>query len=234
MFALNEKYEIIRNFLKYDYIRYSLSEKSTINTANSQIDINIPKEDRFISLPNSYLDLNFDVLHAATGIRFEDNDDIRLVNLCPSALFSKYKLTTSSRRHLEDINHAPFVSLLYKLITSVRHTEYLSIDFDLDRSRKQRELCINKTQKVKYHFRLYLKSRFGFAEQQEKANHGLGYKITITRNTDNAVLNKDNAINNAKNRINAIEWYVPHYTPSISNQVLLSNQILSNTPTEIQ
>ena len=34
------------------------------------------------------LDLNFDVLHAATNNRYEDKYDIRLVSLGPIALFS--------------------------------------------------------------------------------------------------------------------------------------------------
>ena len=46
-----------------------------------------------------------------------------------------------------------------------------------------------------------LKDIFAFAEHQEKATYGLGYKLTLTRNTDNAVLNKDNAINKAKFKI---------------------------------
>ena len=44
MFKLNEKYEIIRNILKCDYIRYSPSEVSTIKTANSQKYNNIPEK----------------------------------------------------------------------------------------------------------------------------------------------------------------------------------------------
>ena len=56
----------------------------------------------------------------------------------------------------------------------------------------------------------------------------------MTRNSDNAVLNKSNAINNGKIKINAIEWYVPHYTPSMQQQSILSKQILNNTPTEIE
>ena len=47
-------------------------------------------------------------------------------------------------------------------------------------------------------------------------------------------MNPDNAINNAKVKINATEWYIPHYTPSISNQAILSKQILRKTPTELQ
>ena len=62
MFKLNENYEVDRRILKCDYIRYSPAETSTIITPNSQIYINIPKEDSVISLWNSYLDLNFEVI----------------------------------------------------------------------------------------------------------------------------------------------------------------------------
>ena len=56
----------------------------------------------------------------------------------------------------------------------------------------------------------------------------------MTRNNDNVVLNKGNAINIGKIKINAIEWYVPRYTPSIQQQSILSKQVLNKTPTQIQ
>ena len=177
MFKLSEKYEINRDILKCDYIRYSPSEISTINTANSQVYINIPREDSVISLLNSYLELNFDVLHAATNNRYADGNDIRLVNLGPIGLFSNYKLTTSSGKHLENIDHAHIVSLMYKLLTSSKGSDDLSIGFDRDRGRRQRELTNNKSQKGKYHVRIYLKDVFGFAEYQKKGTYGLGYKF---------------------------------------------------------
>ena len=130
MFILCEKYEVYRRILKCDYIRYSPSEISTINTANSQIYINIPREDSLISLLNSYLDLNFDVVHAATNNRYPDGNDIRLFNLGPIALFSNYKLTTSSRKHLEDVSYAHIVSLMYKLTTTAKGCDDVSIGFD--------------------------------------------------------------------------------------------------------
>ena len=234
MFKLSEKYSVNRDILKCDYIRYSPSEISTINTANSQVYINIPREDSVISLLNSYLELNFDVLHAATNNRYADGNDIRLVNLGPISLFSNYKLATSSGKHLAYIDHAHIVSLMYKLLSSSKGCDDLSIGFDRDRGRRQRELTNNKTQKGKYHVRIYLKDVFGFAEYQEKGTYGLGYKLTLTRNTDNAVLNKGNAINNGKVKINALEWYVPHYTPSVQQQAILSKQIINKTPTQIQ
>ena len=235
MFKLSGKYEINRDILKCDYIRYSPSEISTINTANSQVYINIPREDSVISLLNSYIELNFDVLHAAApNNRYADGNDIRLVNLGPIALFSNYKLTTSSGKHLENIDHAHIVSLMYKLLSSSKGSDDLAIGFDRDRTKRRNELTNNKNIKGKYHIRIYLKDVFGFAEYQEKGTYGLGYKLTLTRNTDNAVLNKANAINNGKIRINALEWYVPHYTPSVQQQSILSKRILNKTPTQIQ
>ena len=174
------------------------------------------------------------MLHAATNNRYVDGNFIRLVNIGPIALFSNYKLTTSSGKHLENIDYAHIVCSMYKLLTSSRDSDDLSISFHHDRNRRQCELTNNKTQKGKFHVRICLKDVFGFAEYQEKATYGLGYKLTLTRNSDNAVLNEgSNAINNGKIKINAIEWYVPHYTPPMQQQSELSKQILSETPTEI-
>ena len=138
MFKLSENYEIDRRILKCDYIRYSPAEISTTNTANSQIYINIPREDSVISLLKSYIELNFDVLRVDNSNRYVDANDIRLVNLGPIALFSNYRLTTSSGKHLEEISHGHIVSLMYKLLTSSKDSDDLSIGFDRNREKKKR------------------------------------------------------------------------------------------------
>ena len=81
--------------------------------------------------------------------------------------------------------------------------------------------------KGKFHLKTFLKDVFGFAECQEKATYGLGYKLTLTRNKDDAVIDKA-GIADGRIRIDHIHWYVPHYTPSIQQQSILSNQILKN------
>ena len=231
MFKLSENYEVDRRILKCDYIRYSPTEISTINTANSQIYIDIPREDSVISLLNSSFELNFDVLQSATSNRYTDANDIRLVNLGAIALFSNYKLTTSSGKHLEEISHAHIVYLMYKLLTSSKDSDDLSIGFDRNRGRRKSELSNNKCIKGKYHIRTYLKDIFGYAEHQEKGTYGLGYKLTLTRNTDNVVLNKAAATNNAKVKVNSLDWYVPHYSPNLEEYNKLMNQIKKNSPT---
>ena len=136
MFKLNEVYEVDQRILKCDYIRYSSSEISTINTPNSQIYINIPRGESVKTLFGSLLRLNFDGLHAATNNRYVDGDDISLVNEGPTALFSNYKLQSGSGKHIEEINNAHIVCLMSKLITSARNTVDLFNGFDRDRGRK--------------------------------------------------------------------------------------------------
>ena len=58
--------------------------------------------------------------------------------------------------------------------------------------------------------------------------------MTLTRNSDYAVLNKGDATILGKVKISAIEWYVLHYTASMSQQAFLSNQIVNEIPTELQ
>ena len=169
MIEQNEKYEVHRSILKCDYIRYSPSERSTINTAYSQNCLIIPREDSFISLISSYLDLYFDAFYAATGNRYVDNIDIRFVNLRPIALFSRYKLTTSSGKHVAHASHGYIVSLMQKLITSAENTDDLSIGFGRDRGRRQRELTNNKNIKGKNHVRIRFSVDFWFCRAIKKS-----------------------------------------------------------------
>ena len=123
---------------------------------------------------------------------------------------------------------------MYKLLTSAGDCDDLSVGFDRSRDRRHLQLTNNKNIKEKYRIRIMLMDKFGFAEHNEKGTYGIGYKLTLTRTTDNAVLNKGRATNNAKNKINAIEWYVPHYTPSITEQNLIMNQIIRKMATKLR
>ena len=95
-------------------------------------------------------------------------------------------------------------------------------------------MTTNKNVNGKFHLRIMLKDVFGFAEGQEKATYGLGYKLTLTGNKDEAVIDKVAGIADARIKIDHIHWYVPHYTPSMSQQAIMSKQIMNKTPTELR
>ena len=84
----------------------------------------------------------------------------------------------------------------------------------------------NKRVKGKFHLRIMLKDVFGLVKCQEKATYGLGYKVTLTRNKDEGVIDKVAGIADARIKIDHIHWYVPHYTPSMQQQTKMSKQIL--------
>ena len=182
----------------------------------------------------SYLDLKFEVIKKADNSRYGNGNDIRLVKLGPIALFGKNKLTTNSGKHIEDISRAHIVSLMYKLLTSSKASDDLSIGFDRSSARRRDEMTKNKNVKGKFHLRIMLEDVFGSGEHQEKATYVLGYKLTLTRNKDEAVIDKVVGIAEATIKIDHIHWYVPHYTPSMEQQSLLSKQSLSETPTELR
>ena len=191
MFKLNENCEVLdQRILKCDYIGYSPAEISTINTSNSQIVINIPREDSVVPLLYSYLDLNFEVIKKVDISRYGNDNDKQWVSLGPIVSFSNFELTTSSGKLLEDISHVDLVSLMNKLITSRKDSDDLSIGFDLTRTRRRDELPQNKHAKGKYHLRIMLKDVFGFAEHQKKATFGLGNKLTLTRKKDDAAMDR--------------------------------------------
>ena len=143
-------------------------------------------------------------------------------------------MTTSSGKHLEDITHAHNVSLLYKQNISSKGSDDLSIGFDRSCNRRKDELATNKNLKGENHLRIILRVVFGFAERQEKATFGLGYKLILTRKKDDGVIDRAAAIADARIKIDHIYWYVPHYTPSIQQQNILSSQNLSKTATELR
>ena len=90
----------------------------------------------FFLFLNSYLDLSFEVIKKVDNSRYANNNVIRLVNLGSFALFSSFKLTTISGKHLEDIRHAHLNCLMHKLITYKKDSDDLSISYDGSRNWK--------------------------------------------------------------------------------------------------
>ena len=79
-----------------------------------------------------------------------------------------------------------------------------------------------------------LKDVFVFAECQGKTTFGLGYKLILKRIKDNVVIDKTAGIADPRIKTDHIHWYVPHYTRSIQQQTILTNQILKKLPTELR
>ena len=123
---------------------------------------------------------------------------------------------------------------MYKLLISSKDSNDLSISSDRSRNRRKDGLDQNKNVKGKYHLRIMLKDVFGFAEHREKATYGRGYKLTLTRNKVEAVIDKAGGFADARNKTDHIHWYLPFCNPSMQQQSKKSKQILNKTPTELR
>ena len=88
---------------------------------------------------NKYFDVNFEVIEKTDNSRYSNGNDIRLVNVGPLALFSNFKLSTSSGKQLEDVSHALIVSLIDKLISSAKDSDDFFIGFDRSCNNRKQE-----------------------------------------------------------------------------------------------
>ena len=92
-FDLKNNKLLSRELYKADFYRYSPTSLATVNIDISNIDINIPREDSYISLQNSYVLFEFEVTHNDVATtHYAANNEISLVNLGPVALFSEARL----------------------------------------------------------------------------------------------------------------------------------------------
>ena len=60
--CIEKKYCLDRPIHKQDFIQYIPSSFVTVNNTNNATNINIPREDAYITLQNSFLGLEFEVL----------------------------------------------------------------------------------------------------------------------------------------------------------------------------
>ena len=107
MLKLARKLNVDRRILKCDFVRYTQQSVSIVNRENKEIYIITPREDSVFSLKDSYLEKETDVkCNAGDNDPYVDGARIRFLNLGPTALFGKYKLTISSVTEIETINDA--------------------------------------------------------------------------------------------------------------------------------
>ena len=113
-----------------------------------------------------FLELNFDVLHAADNTVFAVGTDIRLVNSGPRASFSEGKLTTSNVKSSESFVHPNVLSLMYELTKSSFGQNDLSFGFKRDQSRRREDsssravMFLPKYVRGFFHLRVLLKDVF--------------------------------------------------------------------------
>ena len=117
---------------------------------------------------------------ASPGNVYSYAEYVGSVKLFLMAVFSKFKLNSSSRKEIEKIENAHFACFC-KFLKSSKDSDELSIDFHPSIEISKREITHNRRIEDNYQFTNYLKAVLSFAGYQEKATYGLGYKITLQK-----------------------------------------------------
>ena len=97
----------------------------------------------------------------------------------------------------------------------------------------------NKATERNYHVRICVSDIFGCAANQNKCSYGLGYKLALQRKSDKHVSSHRSGTNAEKLAsagrviIEEPSWYVPLYTPSITNRNLMLGHTVSKVLTEL-
>ena len=133
----------------------------------------------------------------------------------------------------EDTSHAHVACLMYNILSSIRGSDDLSIDFDRDSVRRWNEITNNKTVKVRSYVEVLLRDVFGFAEWHEKVTYGFEYSLTLTTNQHKVVVNRAAATTTVKIVNNKISWYVPHYTLNDLPQASTAKHNMIGAPSEL-
>ncbi len=231
MFQIDRPVLIDRSLFKKDFRNYEPPSLATINTTNSIISIDIPREDSYISLHDSYLKIELQVVKNADDTLYADGNGICLVNLGPIALFSQATLTTSSGKMIESVEQPHITTLMYKMLSDgegdlMTYFEKDTQDAAVVNTERRNRLLNNTPEKGTVFVRILLKDLFGYVEHQDKITYGLGYKLKL-RMADHANVIFRTIADVAKLTINALSLYVSHYTPSIENQAHISDVVLN-------
>ena len=124
------------------------------------------------------------------------------------------------------------ICLKYKLLTSQQQTSQLMYGFEESVTIRRQELTNYKTEKGTFFVRKKLKDLFGFADQEKKP-YGLGYTLTLKRNSSIDAIIRCNGVDVAKVVVKDISWYIPDYVPNLVNQQFVMDQLLNKDPTEL-
>ena len=220
---LSEIYTADRPILKGIYVRYTPPSLKLVNGEKNQFFIDIPREDIFFSFKDKGFDLDFISIQTTGDARFADGDHVQSVNLGPYALFNEYRLPScSSGKEKEENDIAHIICLMYSFTLKSRDSDAFSIGFPKNFGARVREITDNKRSTGNCHVRKKDLSRF--AERQETAAYGLGYKVTFQRISDNFVLSHE-ARTDAELLVlegtvnwNDLSWYVQPYASNIAKQ----------------
>ena len=224
-FNLDTTYDYNNDIHKSKIIKHKPNNLAAMNTINTNINIILKREDNYLNLHDSYLEIEFVVSDDAAGV-FANDANIRLNNYGMMAMFSSIKLETSGVRTIEYIDHCHPNLLMYKLLTSIGDEYESGFVRNQGNRDSQLEGDYNAAQRGHMYMMIKMSDLFGFVNDLEKIIYGLGFKLILKRNNNDRALFRVNAnsgavANDGNIEIRDISWCVPSIDPSNDNRIIV-------------
>ena len=223
-FNFDTTYGYNNDIHKRKIIKCKPNDLATMNTVNTNINIILNREENYLGLRDSYLEIEFVVSDDAGGV-FANDANIRFVSYGMMALFSSIKLETSGGRTIEYLDPCHPNLLMYKLLTST-DDEYES-GFVKNQGNRDSQLKGDHIAAQRGHMYMVIKMSdlFGFVNDLEKIIYGLGFKLIIKRNNDRALFrvnaNPGAVANDGNKEIRDTLWCVSSIDPINNNRIIV-------------
>ena len=227
-FNFDTTYGYNNDIHKSKIIKCKPNNLATMNTVNTNINIILNREENYLDLRDSYLEIEFVLSDDAGGV-FANDANIRFVNYGMMALFSSIKLETSGGSTIEYIDPCHPNLLMYKLLTST-DDEYES-GFVKNQGNRDSQLRGDHIAAQRGHMYMVIKMSdlFGFVNDLEKIIYGLGFKLIIKRNNDRALFrvnaNPGAVANDGNIEIRDILWCVSSIDPINNNRIIVHRML---------
>ena len=236
---IQEKYEEDDSIKSYEYNEYYPSSGSNLNMAG-QITITIENLDEFYHPRRSWLLVEGDLLKAADGTRYGDDDLITLTNNAIMYLFTNIKYELSGQE-IESLNHPGFATTMLGLAkrpfdyakgsglmqcwypdTSTA-AETTNVGFEARRN----YVIKTPTPKGSFSFGIELENMFGFCEDYDKVVYGMRHSLILIRKSDDDAIFRAAAPDAGKVKLSKISWMMPRVHPSDAKKYNLYKSIES-------
>ena len=212
-FNLDTTYGYENDIHKSKIIKYEPNNLAIMNTANTNINVILKREENHLNMHNSYLEIEFVVSDISVGV-FANDANIALVNYGMMAFFTSVKLETNGRKTIEYIDHC-----------HPTDDEYEN-GFVRNQGNRDSQLKGDHFAAERGHMYMMVKMSdlFGFANDLETIMFGLAYKLILKTNNNVRALFRVNGnpvavANDGNIDIRDISWCVPSIDPSNDNRV---------------
>lgn len=201
----------------------------------------IEHNDQWVLPCEAWLQIQGEIVKAADGSVYGDNDNVAFVNNGPLCLFDSaiYKINNETVETVNKPGMATFITSLvdysHDHIMNMGEQLMIAKDIKLNNTDATNTGFTDRKQYKKFDVRIPLSHIFGFARDVKKVMYGMTHTLELARGTnDNDAIFRKGDVDAAKVKLTGLSLWMPRVIPSENSIAKLYNFIskkgVMNTP----